>query len=744
MVISARKIAPKEQDLMGSFFDELKRRNVFRVAIAYLVTAWLLLQVVDVVLGNIGAPEWFFKATLLFLGIGFPLAVLFAWAFELTPEGIKKEKDVDRSTSITHVTGKKLEYFTIAALSLIVVFFLTREFLPSTAEPLADESVAVEQALPSSIAVLPFEDFSEKADQGYFSRGIAEEILNLLAKTRGLQVAARTSSFAFAGSELDIREIGHKLGVETVLEGSIRKAGNAIRVTAQLINIKDGYHLWSDTYNRDFDDIFQIQDEIAAAILSSLKVHLLGEDEPVAKAERAHDLDAYSAYLIGKERMALRKREDIETARDKFSEAIEIDPAYAPPRVALAQAWLILERDEFDGEDIDEAAVDEVVDVQLQAALELSPDLPEAIAVRGLHHLQRFRYDEARRDFDRAIQLNPNYALAYLWRSETFYQQEQYLDMLADKEKAYALDPMSLEISSQLAFDYGSFWRPRDADRIIARMFQLHPGHPRAYRALAANLSNHGRNAEATLVLEQALEEHPENEMFREWHAWSLLTMGLYEEAEAQDVDTVSFWILLDQGRVEKARDLLQKGFSEDLSGDWLEASLGYRRDMRSELGLQPFKSSVAQNLAYLDEKNIPWKEQCRPYLMFDMRESGLTEGMAEMMEKCRKRTEERLKAQYLCPCSWFNLVLFATLDGRTDEAIERAQEWLNNGDSFAMLHTDPIVKTWADRPEYEEILARNAQQVERQQQLYLAGVAARGAKSRDAAAAESAGPGRR
>jgi hypothetical protein len=159
---------------------------------------------------------------------------------------------------------------------------------------------------------------------------------------------------------------------------------------------------------------------------------------------------------------------------------------------------------------------------------------------------------------------------------------------------------------------------------------------------------------------------------------------------------------------------------------------------------MKPFKSSVAQNLAYLDEKNIPWKEQCRPYLMFDMRESGLTEGMAEMMEKCRKRTEERLKAQYLCPCSWFNLVLFATLDGRTDEAIERAQEWLNNGDSFAMLHTDPIVKTWADRPEYEEILARNAQQVERQQQLYLAGVAARGAKSRDAAAAESAGPGRR
>ncbi|MGH9580936.1 MAG: tetratricopeptide repeat protein, partial [Terriglobales bacterium] len=540
----------------------------------------------------------------------------------------------------------------------------------------------------------------------------------------GLRVAARTSSFVFAGDEVDIREIGEKLGVETVLEGSVRKAGNAIRITAQLINIKDGYHLWSETYDRNYDDIFQIQDEIAAAILASLKVQLLGADELPAVVERAGNLDAYSAFLMGKERLAERTRESIEAARVNFQEAIDIDGDFAPPRAYLALAWLMLEREDLGGADKQE--VDAVVVPQLEAALKLAPDLPEAIAIRGLHHLRRFRYEEARRDFDRAIELNPNDALAYLWRSETFYAQGRYLDMLADKEKAYALDPMSLEISSQLAYDYGAFWRPRDADRIIARMFELHPGHPSAYRALAANLSSHGHYADAAVLLEQAIKEHPDNEEFKLWHAFGLMTMGLFDEALEQKQDLVSFYIYLDQGRIELARELMEKGFKEDRNEYWLGAASTYARETRGEMGMRPFESAVAQNLAWLDENHIPLLDQCRPYLLQDMREAGVTDGVDGMMEKCRKATEERVKARFLCPCSWFNLVLFATLDGRTDDAITRAREWLDNGDSFSLLHTDPILQEWADRPEYQEILARNKEQVQHQQQLYREAVAAR------------------
>ncbi len=707
-----------------SFFSELKRRNVFRVGMAYAVTSWLLLQLADVVLGNIGSPEWLFKAILLVLGLGFPVALLFAWAFEMTPEGIKKEKDVDRTQSITPRTGKKLEHFTIGVLSLVVVFFLVKEFLLTETATVPGESSQSGQPLPASIAVLPFEDFSQDADQAYFSRGIAEEILNLLAKTHGLRVAARTSSFAFATGDHDIREIGEKLDVETVLEGSIRKAGNMIRITAQLINIEDGYHLWSETYDRDFDDIFKIQDEIAASILASLKVHLLGDQEHQVAAERANDLDAYSDYLIGKERLALATRKDIEAARAKFEQSIGIDPEYAPARVALAQAMLLLELREFGK--LDKQEVDAVVEPQLAKALELSPDLPEALAVRGLYHLQRYRYDEAQNDLNRAIHLSPNYAMAYLWRSETYYEKEQYLNMLADKEKAYSLDPMSLDISSQLAYDYGAFWRPRDADRIIARMFELHPGHPRAYRALGANLSAHGRYAETALLLEEAKAEYPEHPEFALWHAWTLFTMGLYEEAEAQNLDKITMWVLMAEDRFEEARELLQKNLDEDPDDFWLESARVYHQLMRDEFGIEPWKAAVARNLAWLDEQNVPWRERCYPYLIYDMRETGIEDGVAEMMAECRTRTEERLKAGFLCPCSFYDLVLFASLDGRTDDAVGRAAEWLDGGDSFAWLNADPILAEWSDRPEYEEVLVRNAEQVARQQQLYYAGVTAR------------------
>jgi tetratricopeptide (TPR) repeat protein len=294
-----------------------------------------------------------------------------------------------------------------------------------------------------------------------------------------------------------------------------------------LIKIEDGYHLWSETYDRDYSDIFKIQDEISAAIMTSLKVHLLGVEEKAIVAERAQNMDAYSAYLIGKERMALLTEQDVEAARKKFDEAIAIDPEYAPAYTALARALLQAETlKEGDATPAAKAETDEAVEKALQKAIELSPDQPETIAVRGLHHYQRYRYEAARQDFDRAIDLNPNYALAYLWRSNTFYEQERFLDMLADEEKAYSLDPMSLEISDQLAFDYGAFWRPRDADRLIARMFELHPNHERAYTALIRNLSAHGRYAESTLAIEEALEYFPDNQMFRNWYAWNLRSTG--------------------------------------------------------------------------------------------------------------------------------------------------------------------------------------------------------------------------
>jgi len=293
-----------------SLIQELKRRNVFKVGAAYVVLTWLLAQATDVFLESFGAPDWVIKTVLMLLVIGFPLALFFAWAFELTPEGIKKEKDVDRSQSITTETGRKLDFTIIAILLLALGYFSFDKFVQNPARDAemaeaAAEAEAVQEAarpVEKSIAVLPFVNMSDDAGNEYFSDGISEEILNSLAKIKQLKVAGRTSSFAFKGKNQDLRQIGETLGVEHILEGSVRKAGTKIRITAQLIQVEDGFHLWSEAYDRELTDVFAIQDEIATAILEQLKAQLIGEDATPVTTARA-DTEAYELYLLAKQRM---------------------------------------------------------------------------------------------------------------------------------------------------------------------------------------------------------------------------------------------------------------------------------------------------------------------------------------------------------------------------------------------------------------------------------------------------------
>ena len=265
-----------------SFFSELKRRNVFKVAIAYSVASWLSLQMVDLVLENINAPDWIMQVFMLGLAIGLPLAIIIAWAFEVTPDGVKLEKNVDRSKSINRHTGQQLNRGIIMILSMAIVLLLTDRFrdeIFGEPEPgdvktestdiTLDDPVTVEPE--KSIAVLPFVNMSSDPEQEYFADGISEEILNALAKVTELKVAGRTSSFAFKGKNEDLLEIGKVLRVNHILEGSVRKSGNRVRITAQLIKVEDGFHMWSETYDCELNDIFVIQDEISAAILSQLK-----------------------------------------------------------------------------------------------------------------------------------------------------------------------------------------------------------------------------------------------------------------------------------------------------------------------------------------------------------------------------------------------------------------------------------------------------------------------------------------
>jgi TolB-like protein/Flp pilus assembly protein TadD len=707
---------------MSSLFDELKRRNVVRVGVAYTIVAWLLIQLAGALEPALLLPDWVDRVVTVFVLIGFPVVLIFAWAYELTPEGLKLTSEVDPNQSIAPRTGKKLEHTTIVLLGLVVVFFLAKEFLLS---PESEEEVVSTQInAPASIAVLPFEDFSEAKDQDFFSKGISEEILNLLAKTNALRVAARTSSFAFSGAEMDIREIGEKLDVETVLEGSIRKSGPTIRITAQLINVEDGYHLWSETYDRNYADIFRIQDEIATEILTALKVHLLGEEAaPLhAVSETKVDLDAYNMYLIGKERLALRTRSDIEAARALFSRSLDIDAGFAPAHVNLAHADLLLERYEFGGDGSIDPERDANIGEHLRTAMQLAPDLPEALGVNGYYQLRRHRYAEAEESFNKALQLNPNYALAYLWRAETAYQQARYLDMLADKEKAYALDPMSLEISADLAFEYRSFWRPRDAERVIERMFELHPDHPLAYNAALENLHAHGRLGEALLTAEKALGAHPDEKTLQEWRAWLLLQVGLVDEAMATgDHDAVIYGSIMLQ-RYDDARAMVDEALQSEDAAHWYMHARDILRHGGEGAEDPAFAGYLDKQIAVLDKNRVPWRERCMLYLIKDLRDAGRGDEAEGMMARCHDQYEERIKVQYLCPCSFFGFVLYTILDGRIDEAASRADQWLSKGDSSSRLAYEPIFSALKDHPKYPELMVRNDEQLERQRQIYYSG----------------------
>ena len=321
---------------------ELRRRNVFRVAIAYAVIAWVLAQVADVAFDNFGAPDWVSKSVLFILLLGFPLAVFFAWAFEITPEGVKKEKDVDRSSSITNQTGRKLNFLIIGVLVIAVGFLLVERFVLQEVQPVSEGAATVADsaevvATDKSVAVLPFVAMSSGPDDEYFADGLTEEILNSLAQLPELLVTARTSAFSFKGQDIPIPEVALKLGVAHVVEGSVRRSGERLRITAQLIRANDGFHLWSETYDRSNEDSFGIQGEIAEKIAAALNVVLDDEELARMKSSGLRNPEAFVAYQKGSELAAtsheLGVNEQIDMLRQAnlyFDRTIEIQPDYSP------------------------------------------------------------------------------------------------------------------------------------------------------------------------------------------------------------------------------------------------------------------------------------------------------------------------------------------------------------------------------------------------------------------------------
>jgi TolB-like protein len=433
-----------------SFIAELKRRNVIRVGLAYVLMGWVLLQAADFALDLIDAPNWIIQVFFLAVVIGLPVALFFAWAFEVTPEGVKRESEIDRSQSVTPKTGRKLDRAIIAFLVIALGLVLAERFLIKDQSPSAATTQTTGgEAVARSIAVLPFVNMSADPDNEYFSDGVSEEILNVLAGVPELQVAARTSAFAFKGSQLGIAQIANQLGVSHVLEGSVRKSGGQVRITAQLIQANNGFHLWSETYDRELTNIFAIQDEIAANIAGVLEVELLGEKNSFTTAQ---DLSPgmYEKFL--KARFLMRRRSD-EAIREAIvlnREVLETAPDFPRGLVQLAESLQI--SPENDGSN---KTIEEEVRTLTIRALQLDPELAVAHMMAGQVADNDGDKLGALRNLRKAIELDPNEPRAYHWLGIALANTGYLEDARVTLQKAVDLEPDHANANGYLGFVEG-------------------------------------------------------------------------------------------------------------------------------------------------------------------------------------------------------------------------------------------------------------------------------------------------
>ena len=378
-----------------TFFAELQRRNVPRAAVLYAGAVWALAQGIAQLSPVVGAPEWVARWFLIAAAIGFPFWLAFAWVYEWTPQGLKRESEIVADASIVRSSSRKLDRAIIAVLAIAVVLLLTDRFV-------AHHDVAGVEAAENSIAVLPFVDMSQARDQEYFSDGLSEEVLDLLTKVPQLKVIARTSSFSFRGKNLDIAHIARTLSVATILEGSVRKSGNTLRITAQLIRTSDSTHLWSETYDRELTDVFKVQDEIAGAVVGALKLKLL--HAPTASATRITDsVQAHDHLLLGNELMTRGSIESYREAAAEYQRALDLDPRYVAAVVGVANAYSVIA--DLTGE---QSAVDLAIRTA-DRAIAMAPGNPDALAVRAWLRAQfLWDWNGARADYEAALKVDPN------------------------------------------------------------------------------------------------------------------------------------------------------------------------------------------------------------------------------------------------------------------------------------------------------------------------------------------------
>jgi len=515
-----------------SLFNELKRRNVIKVVAGYLVFAWIVMQVADVVLNNFDAPAWVFKVLTLMLALGLPSAVFFSWAFEFTPDGVRREEQVEQGVPGSARLIRKLLFAAVCALSF-VVFFFAADRIVEEHESVAEVTSTAARDIPArSIAVLPFRNRSALEDDVYFVDGIHDDILTQLAGISVFdKVISRTSVEQYRDTARPIPDIGRELGVATILEGGIQRAGSRIRINMQLIDAMSDEHVWAQTYDRELtvENIFAIQSEISREVVGALRAVLTEQDETRLQMVPTRNLEAYDQYVLGRHQLAKRTAESAARAIEHFEKAVELDPDYALAYVGLADATTIYAfqsgREESETFSARQASIDK--------ALELDPMSGEAYTSLAMLRAEQGKPEDAKKYYRKAIELNPNYATAYQWYSFTFNTEGQHEKALKYISKAVELDPMAPILRVNMIDTLQHLGRHEEAMQEIRDGLERHPEFPIFYNYLSRAVEAEGDLARSLRLTQTAMTMTSSNPRYGLRECGLFLELGFDDRAES-------------------------------------------------------------------------------------------------------------------------------------------------------------------------------------------------------------------
>jgi TolB-like protein/Tfp pilus assembly protein PilF len=559
------------------FFGELKRRNVYKVAVAYAVVGWLLIQVATQVFPFLEIPNWMIRLVILLTAFGFPVALIIAWAFELTPEGIKRTEAADAAHQHSR-GGVWIAVVLIAAALSLGLFFLGR-YTAGTAPPRLSESATASNPQ-KSIAVLPMVNTSGDPSNEYFSDGLSEELIAVLAKIPELRVIGRSSSFFFKGKSDDSAAIGQKLGVANLIEGSVRKQGDRVRIVAELISAADGRSLWSDTYDRELKDVFAVQAEIAKSVAEQMKVKLLGERQQSDAAPSNQNLAAHNSVLQADFYFQQLTAESVQRAIHSLQEAVRLDPNYALAYAKLSLAWRQYAAS-FAANENEQAYAE--AKAAAEKAIKLAPDQVEPHKAAGWLAINPdLDFAKAEKEFRRGLEISPGDAGAKNSLSYSLMAQGRFAEAEGPLRDALSLDPLSIANWFNLGRLGVATNRPQEAEQAFQKALQIQPGVARAHAFLAALDAARNNPSSAS---EQAQKE-PDGF----WRDYALaLAKQFQPDKGVADASLKSFAEKYATGGAYQVAILHAARKETDQMFKWLDTAYATRDSGLAQLAVEPF-----------------------------------------------------------------------------------------------------------------------------------------------------------